>query len=114
MPRFEDPTNDKAAKFQASLMAVAARLGSRFQAAVRLDAKKQELLLMVENITGVFGANGGAFSNRKTLDVLHNGFMNKPEHDYYQAGATPSLPQELLEAGHSRPANRRVAHRAPA
>jgi beta-lactamase superfamily II metal-dependent hydrolase len=99
MPWFEDPGNDKAAKFQASLTAVATHLGSRLQAAARLDANKEELLLMTENITGGLELDGGMSPNRKALDVLHNGFMNKPEHDYYQAGATPTLPQDLLEAG---------------
>jgi beta-lactamase superfamily II metal-dependent hydrolase len=99
MPWFEDPGNDRAANFQASLTAVATRLGSRLQAAARLDPNKQDLLLMVENITGGFGGNDAVSSNRKALGVLHSGFMNKPEHDYYQAGATPELPQDLIEAG---------------
>jgi len=31
--------------------------------------------------------------------VLHNGFKNTPEHDYYQAGDKPILPQSLIDAG---------------
>jgi len=99
MPQFEDPSNDKAIKFQASLTALATRLGSRLRLAARSDAKKEELLLMAENITGGLGADGGASSNQKALNVLQTGFNNKPEHDYYKAGDPPTLPQDLLEAG---------------
>jgi hypothetical protein len=99
MPWFEDPGNHKAVKFQASLTALAVRLGSRLKSAARLDANKEELLLMTENITGGLGADGGVSSNQKALNVLQNGFNNKPEHDYYKAGDSPTLPQDLLEAG---------------
>src|SRR6185295_18371906 len=38
-------------------------------------------------------------ANQKALDVLHAGFKNKPELDYYKAGDLPTLPDDLAAAG---------------
>jgi hypothetical protein len=51
---------------------------------------------MAENITGL--PLGGA-SNAVALQILHGGFKNKAPVAYYQAGDTPALPQDLVNAG---------------
>src|SRR5258708_12360427 len=53
---------------------------------------------MMDNIAGGMGAAGGS-GNQKALDVLHNGFKNKPAHDFYKAGDPANLPQDLDDAG---------------
>jgi hypothetical protein len=100
MPWFEDTTNDEAKHFQASLVALADHVGSGFRA--RLAAGPNEvttqLLSMAENITGGMSAAGGS-ANEKALRVLHGGFKNKVQPDYYKAGDAAKLPQELIDAG---------------
>jgi len=95
MPWFEDPSNKTAKAFQTSLTALAGRLS--FQLAAR--SGDSELARMAENITGAINAATGGSSNQKALDVLHKGFKNTPEHDYYRAGDVPTLPQDLVSAG---------------
>jgi beta-lactamase superfamily II metal-dependent hydrolase len=97
MPWFENPANHTAAAFQAGLTALASRLTMRL--AARNDPKSEQFMNMADNITGGLNAAAGAAPNQKSLDVLHNGFKNKPEHDYYQAGDPPKLPQDLIDAG---------------
>jgi beta-lactamase superfamily II metal-dependent hydrolase len=95
MPWFEDRTNKTASAFQASLTALASRLAMRLAA----QPNGTELRRMVENIAGVAEGVAGISSNQKALDVLHGGFKNKPEHDYYKAGDPAKLPADLAEAG---------------
>jgi len=97
MPWFEDPKNDAAMAFQASLTAMARQLSMRL--AARADDSSLMLKDMVDNITGGLGVAGGVLGNQKALDVLHNGFKNKADHDYYKAGDQPSLPKSLSDAG---------------
>ena len=94
MSWFEDPTNKKAQAYQASLTALAAQLGNSLAARGPGD----ESFLMTQNITGQMDAAGQS-SNQTALDVIHGGFKNKPQYDYYQAGDTPTLPQDLMDAG---------------
>lgn len=94
MSWFEDPANEKARAYQASLTALAAQLGNSLAARGQSD----ETYLMTQNITGQMDAAGRS-SNQVALDVIHGGFRNKPQYDYYQAGNSPTLPQDLIEAG---------------
>ena len=100
MPWFEDPANDKAKNFQASLTAMAAHLGRQFRArlAAQPDGATQQMLDMAENITGVLGA-AGVSANQKALKVLQDGFKTQAEHDYYKAGDVAKLPADLEAAG---------------
>ncbi|MCA1397950.1 MBL fold metallo-hydrolase [Bradyrhizobium sp. BRP56] len=97
MPWFEDPKNDKAMAFQASLTAIADNLSVRFAARGGNDSSM--LKNMVDNITGGMAAAGGGSKNQKALDVLHGGFKNEANHDYYKAGDHPILPKSLTDAG---------------
>jgi beta-lactamase superfamily II metal-dependent hydrolase len=94
MPWFEDPKNQDAANIQAKLTALASQLS--LQLAAR--GPRDQPAAMAANITGGMAASGGS-SNQKALDVLQNGFSNKPAHDYYRAGDPPNLPQDLIDAG---------------
>jgi beta-lactamase superfamily II metal-dependent hydrolase len=96
MSWFEDPHNTTATAFQASLMAMAGLIGNRL--ALRSDSASQQFAAMAANITGDMAVGGGS-SNQVALDVLHNGFKNKPAYNYYQAGMAPQLPDDLLKAG---------------
>lgn len=96
MPWFENPGDKTAAKFQQNLTAMASHLS--LQLAAR--GPSSPFAAMVDNITGGMAAAGGS-GNQKALDVLHNGFKNKPAHDYYKAGDPPNLPQDLVDAGFS-------------
>ncbi len=93
MPWFEDPTNKDAARIQANLTALAGQLSLRLAA----SGRSGELAAMTDNITGAAAAAGS--SNQKALEVLHGGFSNQPEHDYYRAGDPAKLPQDLIDAG---------------
>jgi beta-lactamase superfamily II metal-dependent hydrolase len=97
MPWFEDPKNKTAMAFQSSLSALASRLSIGL--AARQDPMWGQFISMADNITGGMNAAGGGSANQKALDVLHNGFKNAPEHDYYQAGDKAVLPQSLIDAG---------------
>jgi len=99
MPWFEDPGNTKAMNFQSSLTALANRLGASLRLAAQRDPRAEELLHMTENITGGAAAVGEATGNQKALNVLHGGFKGPAQHDYYRAGDTPTLPQDLVDAG---------------
>jgi beta-lactamase superfamily II metal-dependent hydrolase len=96
MPWFENPEDETAVRFQASLTALAGRLATRL--AARADPASDQLAAMADNITGGMAAAGGT-GNQKALDVLHKGFKNTPAHDYYKAGDQPTLPQDLVDAG---------------
>nr|WP_244440732.1 MBL fold metallo-hydrolase [Bradyrhizobium oligotrophicum] len=101
MPWFENPGDQKAVAFQASLVAMAGHLGRQFQArlAAKPDPEAEQLLSMAENITGGLGLAGIA-ANQKALNVLHGGFKgSQPAHDYYKAGDVPTLPPGLAAAG---------------
>ncbi|WP_440639801.1 MBL fold metallo-hydrolase [Bradyrhizobium sp. PUT101] len=97
MPWFEDPKNGAAMAFQASLTAMAGQLSMRL--AARADDSSLMLKDMVDNITGGFAAAGGVSKNQKALDVLHGGFKNQADHNYYKAGDQPVLPKVLSDAG---------------
>jgi beta-lactamase superfamily II metal-dependent hydrolase len=96
MPWFESRSNKTALSFQASLTSLATRLAMRL--AERNDERSLELARMVDNMTGGFNAAGVAV-NQKALDVLHGGFKNKVKPDYYKAGDTANLPDDLIQAG---------------
>jgi beta-lactamase superfamily II metal-dependent hydrolase len=97
MSWFEDPSNAKAARFQAALTAVAVQVHAALTA--RGAPGDVQFAHMVENITGTpTGLVGGA-SNQVALGVLHGGFKNRPPVDYYQAGDEPTLPADLAAAG---------------
>jgi len=98
MPWFENPDDKAAANIQQKLAAMASQLASRL--AARGDPASDQFAAMVNNITGGMAA-AGVSGNQKALDVLHNGFKNKPKHDYYRAGDPPTLPQDLVDAGFS-------------
>jgi beta-lactamase superfamily II metal-dependent hydrolase len=98
MPWFENPDDKVAARIQQNLAAMATQLASRL--AARGGPESDPYVAMVDNITGGLAAAGGT-GNQKALDVLHNGFNNKPEHDYYKAGDPANLPQDLVDAGFS-------------
>ncbi|HEX3549012.1 MAG TPA: hypothetical protein VHT53_01470 [Candidatus Elarobacter sp.] len=105
MSWFEDPSNEQAAAFQATLTATAVKVQQTM--ALRgidaSDAANGEFLRMAQNVTGdaltssAAAAAGG--SNAVALQTLHGGFANKPPIDYYQAGDTPTLPDSLAKAG---------------
>jgi beta-lactamase superfamily II metal-dependent hydrolase len=97
MPWFEDPANKTATAFQAGLTAMASRLS--ISLAARVDDASRQLADMAENITGGMAAAGGVSANQKALDVLHKGFLNTAEYNYYKAGDEPTLPKYLLDAG---------------
>jgi hypothetical protein len=67
--------------------------------AVRDRPEDDELHFMAENITGDSVGIAGGASNAVALQVLHGGFKNKAPVAYYQAGDTPKLPQDLVDAG---------------
>lgn len=96
MSWFENPGDKSAANFQTNLVAVATQL--KLALAARTDPDSTELNYMAENITGEALASGGG-SNAVALSVLHGGFKNQPPIDYYQAGDSPTLPQDLIDAG---------------
>jgi len=95
MPWFEDPQDAAAKKIQANLTALAGQVSLRLAA---VGQSKTPFAAMVENITGGAAATGVS-SNQKALDVLHGGFANKVTPDYYKAGDTAILPQDLVDAG---------------
>lgn len=97
MPWFEDPKDQTAKNFQASLTALASKLTLRL--AARQDDKSVESARMADNIVGSMNALAGAASNQKSLDVLNGGFKNKTTPDYYRAGDEAKLPQALIDAG---------------
>ena len=96
MPWFEDRKNNDAKAIQAGFTTLATRLTARL--AARGGRASDQLAMMAENITGGIDAMGIA-ANQKALDVLHYGFKNKPEHDYYHAGDPAKLPDDLVAAG---------------
>jgi hypothetical protein len=95
MPWFENPDDKHAAGIQANLTALAGQLSLRLAA----SGRSGPIAAMLDNITGIGAAAAGGSSNQKALDVLHSGFRNKPEHDYYKAGDPAKLPQDLIAAG---------------
>jgi len=97
MSWFENPSDKDAASLQRSLAMVAEQM--KIALAARNRPEDDELDLMAENITGdSLGIAGGA-SNAAALQVLHGGFKNKAPVTYYKAGDTPTLPQDLVDAG---------------
>lgn len=100
MSWFENPKSPAAAKFQATLTALAANL--QLTLAARSDPRDAEYIAMANNITGDMSATGAAGAgggNAAALATLHGGFANKAPVDYYQAGDTPALPDSLIKAG---------------
>jgi beta-lactamase superfamily II metal-dependent hydrolase len=105
MSWFEDPSNEQAKAFQATLAAVALKV-QRTMALRGIgpeDPAAGEFLLMAQNITGDMSVTGdmsaAGSSNAVALQTLHGGFANKPPIDYYQAGDTAILPASLVKAG---------------
>lgn len=98
MSWFENPSNKDAVKFQQNLTAVAAQLRLDLAGAQHSDA--QQLEQIAENIIGTPLDFGAGNSNPVALNVLHGAFNgNKPPIDYYKAGDTAKLPQDLADAG---------------
>jgi beta-lactamase superfamily II metal-dependent hydrolase len=97
MPWFEDPSKKEAVNFQSSLTALAAQLHAAL--AARADPESKELANMAQNIIGEPLAFGGGGSNAVALAVLHGGFSNRPQPNFYKAGDSPTLPRDLAEAG---------------
>jgi beta-lactamase superfamily II metal-dependent hydrolase len=97
MPWFENPTDQRAVRFQANLTAVANKLQLSF--AARTNKGNEQFYNMAENITGVMGA-AGISSNQIALDTLHSGFAGKTATiQYLTAGDKPDLPPELIAMG---------------
>jgi beta-lactamase superfamily II metal-dependent hydrolase len=96
MPWFENRSDKTAVAIQASLTSVANRVTAQLAAT---GATGTPMYHMVENITGALDAMTGLSSNQKALDVLHGGFKNKPQPDYYKGGDVPTLPGDLTESG---------------
>lgn len=88
-----DPQDPAAAKFRAQLGAVAARLKLQLQLSARTDDGARQALAKVGNAIGEDDAGGG--SNARALQLLQQGFANKAPVYYYEAGMTPTLPDEL-------------------
>jgi beta-lactamase superfamily II metal-dependent hydrolase len=97
MSWFEDPDKKEAANFQSSLAAVAAQLHAAL--AARADPESKELANMAQNIIGAPLALGAGASNAVALEMLNGGFSNRPKPDFYKAGDSPTLPQDLADAG---------------
>lgn len=98
-----DPKDKNSMAFLSRLTAVANQLRIQLELKLSLalnDDERiaaEEALAKVQNALGVgFGVAGG--TNEKALDVLRNGFANKPPVRYYQAGDDPELPAELKGA----------------
>lgn len=85
-----DPKDSSTVKFRAQITALANRLA--FQLAARADQDGKQALDKVQNALGVAG--GG---NAKALQLLTEGFKNKPPVYYYQAGDVPTLPASLQD-----------------
>jgi beta-lactamase superfamily II metal-dependent hydrolase len=86
-----DPQDGGAVKFQAQITSLANSLS--LQLAAREDLDGQQALDKVQNALGLAG--GG---NVKALQLLREGFKNKPPVYYYQAGDNPQLPASLRGA----------------
>jgi beta-lactamase superfamily II metal-dependent hydrolase len=96
MSWFEDPSNKTAKAFQSSLTGLATQV--RTNLAARGTSAEDPSVRMVENITGTMSVAGQA-GNQAALTVIHGGFANTPQYDYYKAGDTPTLPADLVTAG---------------
>jgi beta-lactamase superfamily II metal-dependent hydrolase len=83
-----DPSDSGAMKFQAQIAALANRLS--LQLAASQDLEGRQAFDKVQNALGVAGG-----SNVKALQLLTQGFKNKPPVYYYQAGDSPQLPPAL-------------------
>lgn len=83
-----DPRDSSTVKFRAQITSLANRLA--LQLAARADDEGQQALDKVNNALGVAGD-----SNAKALQLLTEGFKNKPPVYYYQAGDDPTLPASL-------------------
>jgi beta-lactamase superfamily II metal-dependent hydrolase len=83
-----DPKDPDTVKFQDQITSLATRLA--LQLAARTDHEGQQALDKVNNALGVDG--GG---NAKALQLLTEGFKNKPPVYYYEAGDNPTLPASL-------------------
>jgi beta-lactamase superfamily II metal-dependent hydrolase len=99
MSWFEDPGDDNAKAFQASLTAAAAGMSQALALRATDDDDTRQLRAMAGNITGGLAATGRATGNQAALDVLHGGFKTTAAYDYYRAGDQPTLPPDLVAAG---------------
>src|SRR5215831_3969687 len=96
-----DPGNSDAAKFHAQITSLAnqvrLRLGARGD---QKDPDTAQALFKMQNALGIqMGAAGaGGGSNAKALQLLREGFSNKPPVYYYQGGDEPVLPEVLKGA----------------
>ena len=97
-----DPNDKHSMAFLSRLTTLATQLRVQLQLRLNLAlddderAAAEEALAKVDNALGTgFGVSGGA--NAKALEVLRNGFANKPPVHYYQAGDPPDLPASLQD-----------------
>ena len=102
MSWFENPDNPNAKEFQSSLTAMATQLGPA--SGLRRGAHPADDAHMPawqRTLPGTMTAAGQA-GNQEALAVIHGGFANTPQYDYYKAGDTPTLPPDLATAGSPR------------
>ena len=86
----------KVQKFQADLENLALGLQAAALAGDR-DATSEEILGIVENLTGHSKEGPGGGTNARSLDLLKNKLGVKP--NYYAKGDSPKLPKGLVDAG---------------
>jgi beta-lactamase superfamily II metal-dependent hydrolase len=95
MPWFENPNEKEAARAQAGLAQMAAKLGASF-------AKRDFSAAGVKTLDRVqsMAANADGGKNGKALQVLNGGFADrKAKYSYYKAGDLAKLPVSLQAAG---------------
>lgn len=85
-----DPDHEQHAGFMAKMVSLANAM--REPLAARDDESGRQAAAKVHNALGVAG--GG---NAKALELLQEGFSNKPPVYYYQGGDEPTLPAELQD-----------------
>ena len=98
-----DPNDRQSMAFRGQIVTLASHLRLQIQLRLALNLDDDEALsakqalAKAENALGIgFGVAGG--SNEKALDLVTNGFKNKPPVHYYQAGDEPELPPMLKSA----------------
>ena len=98
-----DPNDRQSMAFRGQIVTLASHLRLQIQLRLALNLDDDEALsakqalAKAENALGTgFGVAGG--SNEKALDLVTNGFKNKPPVHYYQAGDEPDLPPTLKGA----------------
>lgn len=102
-----DPDDGQAMKIKTQIAALASHLKLQLQLSARTDLEAEQAAAKADNALGVAGG-----SNEKAMDLVRQGFRNKPPVYYYEAGDTPTLPASLGGAITARilgPAPKRLA-----